>query len=92
VRIGLKLSNVVDKMRATIDPHPENAAFANEYAQHGGKESLQFAFPFAIPDGKMHMDTPLAEDAARDRPASRIVQELDPGRRHGSMLRMLTGE
>jgi hypothetical protein len=57
----IELSNVVDKMRATIDPHPENAAFANEYAQHGGKESLQFAFPFAIPDGKMHMDTPLAE-------------------------------
>ena len=57
----VELSNVVDKKRAAIDPHPENAAFAHEFAQHGGKESLQFAFPFAIPDGKVHMDIPLAE-------------------------------
>jgi hypothetical protein len=57
----IELSNVVDKKRAVICPHPENSAFAHEYAQRGGKESLQFAFPFAVPDGKMHMDIPLAE-------------------------------
>lgn len=57
----IELSNLVDKKRAAIDPHPEDATFAHEFAQHGGKESLQFAFPFAIPDGKMHMDIPLAE-------------------------------
>ena len=57
----IELSNLVDKKRAVIDPHPENAAFAREFAQHGGKESVQFAFPFAIPGGKMHMDIPLAE-------------------------------
>lgn len=57
----VELSNIVDKRRAAIDPHPENAAFAREFAQHGGKESVQFAFPFAVPDGKLHMDIPLAE-------------------------------
>jgi hypothetical protein len=56
----IELSNVLDKKRADIDPHPEDAAFAREYAQHGGKESVQFAFPFAVPDGRMHMDIPLA--------------------------------
>jgi hypothetical protein len=57
----IELSNTVDKKRAAIDPHPENAAFAHEFAQHGGKESVQFAFPFAIPGGEMHIDIPLAE-------------------------------
>jgi alpha-mannosidase len=57
----IELCNLVDKKRAAIDPHPENAAFAHEFAQHEGKESLQFAFPFAVPEGKMHMDIPLAE-------------------------------
>ena len=57
----IELSNVVDKKRAAIDPRPENPTFAHEFAQHGGKESVQFAFPFAIPGGKIHMDIPLAE-------------------------------
>ncbi|HEV2487663.1 MAG TPA: glycosyl hydrolase-related protein [Terracidiphilus sp.] len=57
----IKLSNVVDKKRAAIDPHPEDPATAREFSQHGGKESLQFAFPFAISGGEMHIDIPLAE-------------------------------
>lgn len=56
----IEFSNIVDKKRAAIDPHPENAAIAREFSQHGGKESAQFAFPFAIPGGKMHIDIPLA--------------------------------
>ena len=57
----IELSNAVNKKRAAISPHPEDQKLAGEFAQHGGKESLQFAFPFAIPDGTMHMDIPLAE-------------------------------
>lgn len=57
----IELANVVDKKRAAIDPHPEDPAIARGFAQHGGKESVQFAFPFAIPDGRMHLDIPLAE-------------------------------
>ena len=57
----LEISNVVDKKRAPINPHPEDSDFSNAWAQYGGKESVQFAFPFAVPDGKMHMDIPLAE-------------------------------
>jgi hypothetical protein len=57
----LEISNVVDKKRAPINPHPEDKDFSNAWAQYGGKESVQFAFPFAVPDGKMHMDIPLAE-------------------------------
>jgi hypothetical protein len=57
----IELSNVVDKQRAEIDPHPDDRAFAGAFSQHGGKESVQFAFPFAIPGGAMHVDTPLAE-------------------------------
>jgi alpha-mannosidase len=57
----LEISNVVDKKRAPINPHPEDKDFSNAWAQYGGKESMQFAFPLAVPDGKMHMDIPLAE-------------------------------
>jgi alpha-mannosidase len=56
----IELSNIVDKKRAAIVPHPENADLAREFSQHGGKESVQFAFPFAIPRGMMHIDVPLA--------------------------------
>jgi hypothetical protein len=57
----IELSNVVDKKRAAIFPHPEDRKLAGEFSQHGGKESLQFAFPFAIPNGQMHIDISLAE-------------------------------
>lgn len=57
----IEISNVVDKKRALIDPHPDDPAFARQFAQHGAKESVQFAFPFNVPDGEMHLDIPLGE-------------------------------
>lgn len=56
----LELINTVDKERAALNPHPGDGDQASEFAQRGSKESVQFAFPFAIPDGKMRMDIPLA--------------------------------
>lgn len=57
----LELANVVDKERADINPEPDNPTVSREFSQHKGKESVQFAFPFAVPDGKMRIDIPLAE-------------------------------
>jgi alpha-mannosidase len=57
----LELSNIVDKKQARLNPRPENFKFSREWAQFGGKESVQFAFPFAVANGKMHMDIPLGE-------------------------------
>ncbi|HWI67934.1 MAG TPA: glycosyl hydrolase-related protein [Nitrospiraceae bacterium] len=56
----VELTNVLDKKRAPLNPHPGAGGPGDEFAQHQGKESVQFAFPFAIPDGKIHMDIPLA--------------------------------
>jgi len=56
----VELTNVLDKKRAPLNPHPGAGGPGDEFAQHQGKESVQFAFPFAIPDGKIHMDVPLA--------------------------------
>jgi alpha-mannosidase len=55
----LELSNTVDKERAPLNPHPGQGNQGSEFAQHGSKESVQFAFPFAMPDGKILMDIPL---------------------------------
>lgn len=57
----VELSNIVDKERAALNPHPGNAAQDGEFAQRGSKESVQFAFPFRVPEGKMRLDIPLAE-------------------------------
>lgn len=57
----IELSNVVNKERAPLNPHPGNAAQDGEFAQRGSKESVQFAFPFHVPEGKMRIDIPLAE-------------------------------
>ena len=57
----IEMSNIVDKKRAPLNPHPGNSDEAHAWAFYGGKESVQFAFPFAIADGQMHMDIPLAE-------------------------------
>lgn len=51
----LELVNTVDKQRAPINPNPRDRTFA----QKGGKESVNFAFPFRIPDGELRMDIPL---------------------------------
>ena len=55
----LELSNVVDKQRAPLNPHPGAGGPGDEFAQRGSKESIQFAFPFAVPEGKMSMDIAL---------------------------------
>jgi len=56
----LEMVNVVDKKHAPLNPHPGKGGPGDEFAQHEGKESVQFAFPFAVSDGKMRMDIPLA--------------------------------
>lgn len=56
----LEMTNVLDKKRAALNPHPGSGGPGDEFAQHQGKESVQFAFPFAIPDGKIRVDIPLA--------------------------------
>jgi alpha-mannosidase len=56
----VELTNVLDKKRAPLNPHPGEGGTGDEFAQHQGKESVQFAFPFAVPNGKIHMDIPLA--------------------------------
>jgi alpha-mannosidase len=55
----LELINTVDKERAALNPHPGNGDQSSEFAQHGAKESVQFAFPLAVPGGKMLMDIAL---------------------------------
>jgi alpha-mannosidase len=55
----LELTNIVDKKRAPLNPHPGVGGQGDEFAQRGSKESIQFAFPFAVPDGKMSMDIAL---------------------------------
>lgn len=56
----VEIVNVVDKERAALNPHPGKGDQGSDFAQHGSKESVQFAFPFAVADGRMTMDIPLA--------------------------------
>jgi hypothetical protein len=55
----LELTNTIDKLPAVLNPHPGVGGPGDEFAQHGSKESIQFAFPFAVPNGKMSMDIAL---------------------------------
>lgn len=57
----LELSNTVDKKRAPENPDPVSVKEEIAWSQYGGKESVNFAFPLAVPGGSMHMDIPLAE-------------------------------
>lgn len=57
----IEISNSLDKQRVPSDPYIKDNEAAHAWAQYGGKESAQFAFPFAIPNGEMHLDIPLAE-------------------------------
>jgi alpha-mannosidase len=56
----IELSNIVNKKRAPINPDPGEGGPAGDFAQHESKESVQFAFPFAIENGQIHIDVPLA--------------------------------
>jgi hypothetical protein len=51
----VEIINTVDKKRAEISPVPGDGAFA----QKGGKESLNFAFPFNVKNGRIKLDIPL---------------------------------
>jgi alpha-mannosidase len=56
----IEISNTVNKKRAPLNPHPGEGGPGGDFAQHESKESLQFAFPFAIENGQIHIDVPLA--------------------------------
>ncbi len=56
----IEISNTVNKKRAALNPHPGEGGPAGDFAQHQSKESVQFAFPFAVEDGQIHIDIPLA--------------------------------
>jgi hypothetical protein len=55
----VELTNVVDKKRAPLNPHPGKGGPGDDFAQREAKESVQFAFPLAVRDGAMRMDIPL---------------------------------
>ena len=56
----VELSNTVNKKRAPLNPHPGKDGPGGTFAQRESKESVQFAFPFAIENGQIHFDVPLA--------------------------------
>ena len=55
----VEISNIVDKERAPLNPHPGQGDQGSDFAQHGSKESVQFAFPLSVANGKMLLDIPL---------------------------------
>jgi alpha-mannosidase len=57
---SIELSNTVNKKRAPLNPNPGKGGPAGDFAQHESKESMQFAFPFAVENGQIHIDIPLA--------------------------------
>jgi len=56
----IELSNTLNKKRAPLNPHPGKDGPAGDFAQRGSKESVQFGFPFAVENGQIHVDVPLA--------------------------------
>ena len=56
----IELSNTVNKKRAPLNPNPGKDGPGGEFAQRGSKESVQFAFPFAVENGQIRIDVPLA--------------------------------
>ncbi len=62
----IEISNIVNKKRAPLNPHPGQGGPGGDFAQHESKESLQFAFPFAVEIGQIHIDVPLAVMRSED--------------------------
>jgi len=52
----VEMTNILDKQRAELNPHPGDYAWANT----GGKESVNFGFPFNVPGGAVKIDIPFA--------------------------------
>jgi len=57
----VQISNTLDKKRAPMNPEPGKGGPGEDFAQRGSKESVQFAFPLRVLDGKMRIDIPLGE-------------------------------
>ena len=57
---SIEISNIVNKKRAPLNPHPGQGGPGGDFAQHESKESLQFAFPFAVENGQIHIDVPFS--------------------------------
>lgn len=57
---SLEISNTVNKNRVPLNPHPGTGGPGDDFAQRQSKESVQFAFPFAVDGGEIHLDIPLA--------------------------------
>jgi len=55
----VELFNLVDKQRVPLNPNPGKGGPGDEFAQRGSKESLQFAFSFSVPGGRMAIDLAL---------------------------------
>ncbi len=51
----VEIRNLVDKERAAVSGRSNDWAFA----QKGGKESVNFAFPFRVPGGQLRLDLPI---------------------------------
>jgi alpha-mannosidase len=56
----VELTNIVDKKRAPMNPNPGKGGPGDDWAQHGGKESIQFAFPFDMRQGQIRVNIPFA--------------------------------
>jgi alpha-mannosidase len=56
----LDITNTIDKQQAPLNPNPGKGGPGDAFAQHGNKESIQFAFPFNIENGQIRVDVPLA--------------------------------
>jgi alpha-mannosidase len=56
----IEILNTINKKRAPLNSHPGEDGPGGDFAQHESKESVQFAFPFAIKNGQIHIDIPLA--------------------------------
>jgi hypothetical protein len=52
----VELIDTVDKLPSPLNPDPKDWSFA----QKGGKESVNFAFPFNVPEGVLRLDIPLS--------------------------------
>jgi hypothetical protein len=52
----VEMTNILDKKRAELNPHPGDGAWANT----GGKESVNFGFPFHVMDGQVRIDIPFS--------------------------------
>lgn len=56
----VEITNTLDKKRVVLNPDPNDNKASGPFAQHGSKESVNFAFPFNVANGQIRLDIPLA--------------------------------